>query len=79
MGQDIGHRVADLLLLELGFGLGYGEIVAPALIGRQDRQQDDGEHSQDHAEQSRSCLGEGLVSGGGAGQADDLRIDGVIT
>ena len=78
VGQYIGHRVCDLLLLQLGLGLGDGEIVAPALIGGEHRQQDDGEHGQDDGQQSRPGLREGLIRSGGAGQPYDLRVNGVI-
>ena len=78
VGQDVGDRVGDLLLLQPGLGLGNRQVVALSLIGGEHRQQHDGEHGQNNAQQGRPGLGEGLVGRGGAGQADDLRVDGVI-
>ena len=52
--------------------------MALGLIAGKHRQQHDGEHGQDHAEQRGSCLGEGLVRRGGTGKSYDLRVDGVI-
>ena len=78
MRQHVPHGVGDLLLHQLGLGLGHRQIVSLALVGGQHRQQDDGEHGQNDGQQSGSRLGEGLIRHGGARQTDDLRVDGVI-
>ena len=78
MGQRIEHRIGDLLLLQLGLGLGHRQVVALPLIGGQDRQQHDGEQRQDDGQQRRPRLGERLVRRGGTGQTHDLRVDGVV-
>ena len=64
MGQDVGGRVRNLLLLEFGFGFGNREVVALALIGGEDGQQHDGEQGQNYAQKSRPGLGECLVRSG---------------
>ena len=66
-------------LLQLGLGLGYGEVVPLALIGREHRQQHDGEHGKDDAEQGGAGLRERFVRGRGSGQTDDLGVNRVIT
>ena len=78
MGQQVPHGVGDLLLHQLGLGLGHRQVVPLALVGGEHRQQDNGEHGQNDGQQGGPSLREGLVRHGGAGQTDDLRVDGVV-
>ena len=78
MRKHVRDGVCDLLLLELCLGLGDGEVMPLALVGREHRQQDDREHREDYGQQRRARLRESLVCDGGTGQTDDLGVDGVI-
>ena len=78
MGQHIPHGIGDLLLYQLGLGLGHRQIVPLPLVGGQHRQQYDGEHGKDDRQQGGPGLGEGLIRHGGACQTHDLGVDGVV-
>ena len=76
--QNIGRRILNLLLHQLGLGLGYGQVMSPALVAVENAQEKNGEHGQDHGQKCGTGLGEGLVCRGGPGQTHDLRVDGVV-
>ena len=76
--QHVPDRICDFLLLQLSLRFGNRQIVTLALVGRQHRQQDDGEHRQNNAEKSSTRLREGFVSRRRTGQTDDLGVDGVV-
>ena len=78
MREHVRDGVCDFLLLELCLGLGNGEVMPLALVGREHRQQDDREHCEDYGQQRRARLREGFVRDGGTGQTDDLGVNGVI-
>ena len=57
MGAKPFKVLGDLLLLQLGLGLGNRQVVALSLVGGERRQQHDGEQGQDDAQQGRPGLG----------------------
>ena len=78
MSQHISQGVRNLLLDQLGLGLGDGQVMTLAFISRQNRQQDNGEHGQNHAQERCTGLRECFVCCRRTGQSDNFRVDGVI-